>query len=241
MEPTEAARATAHAVVYLPAGFMLDGATYEHGATLGFDGIDFYTAGRGGALGDVDGAVVAATFFFFHPQTVIDGWERSRPVMARADAAAAFAGRLHAWALTHLPDGIDYLRLAELEGRVIDEASPAGVPLFAAWRTIPEPDEPKALALHRLNVLRELRGGIHAGAVLASGLGPHEAVLVRTPQMIGLFGWPEPHPDVADRKDTWKQAEAATNAAMGTALAVLSDADRDEFVSLARAAHEGAS
>ena len=54
MEATEAARATAPAVVSLPAGFMLDAATYERGTSLGFDGIDFYTAGRGGALGDVE-------------------------------------------------------------------------------------------------------------------------------------------------------------------------------------------
>ena len=68
MNAEEAARANADAVAYLPAGFMLDGATYKRGGELGFDGVDFYTAGRGGALGDVDGMVVAAAFVFFNPE-----------------------------------------------------------------------------------------------------------------------------------------------------------------------------
>src|SRR5271163_242237 len=91
MEAQEAARASAEAIGSLPAGFMLDGATYKHGATLGFEGVDFYTCGRGGALGDVEGAVVAAAFVFFNPVSVIEGWERSREVMARHQAAVEFA------------------------------------------------------------------------------------------------------------------------------------------------------
>ena len=34
---------------------MTDPATYAYGAELGFEGMDFYVAGRGGALGDVPG------------------------------------------------------------------------------------------------------------------------------------------------------------------------------------------
>ena len=83
MNAEGAARATADAVAYLPAGFMIDAATYKRGGELGFDGIDFYTAGRGGALGDVDGLVVAAAFVFFNPGSVVDAWERTRSLLPR--------------------------------------------------------------------------------------------------------------------------------------------------------------
>jgi len=240
MNAEEAAGANANAVSYLPAGFMLDGATYERGGELGFDGVDFYTAGRGGALGDVDGMVVAAAFVFFNPAPVVETWERTRSVMARPDAVAAFAGCLHAWARDHLPDEVDYPRLTELLGRVIADASPSGAPLFAAWRAVPEPDDPKALALQRLNVLRELRGAAHGVSVLACGLQPLEAVLIKTPFMAPVFGWAEPFPEVESRHDVWERAEAATNVIMGRAYGALDAGERAELVDLARTAHKGA-
>jgi hypothetical protein len=239
MDPVVAAEKTGPVIVSLPAGFMLDGATYERGGELGFDGIDFYVAGRGGAMGDVDGSVVAAAFVFFHPPTVVERWDRGRAVMPPIEAAHAFASCLDAWAAAHLADGIDYDRLAELEGKVIAAASPAGAPLFAAWASLPEPKDPRALALHRMNVLRELRGGVHGAAVVASGLEPLEAVMVRAPGMAGLFGWPEPYPDPAPHKREWADAEAATNRTVGRAYGALDDAERVEFVQLALAAQEG--
>jgi hypothetical protein len=233
----DAARSTAEAVVGLPSLFMLDGATYAHGTGLGFEGVDFYFAGRGGLLGDVAGEVVAAALVFFNPATVVAAWDRSRPVMPRRQAVAAFAGCLPTWAAGHLAEGVDYGRLAALAGRVVGGASPAAAPLFAGWRALPEPGEPKALALHRLNALRELRGALHEAAVIAAGLEPLEAVLIRTPQMAGLFGWPEPHPEVAARRPLWEQAEAATNRLLGRVYGVLDDGELPEFVDLVGQAH----
>ena len=63
--PEAAAEATAGAVGALSSHFMLDGATYAKGGEMGFDGMDFYVAGRGGALGEVDGDVVSAALVFF--------------------------------------------------------------------------------------------------------------------------------------------------------------------------------
>src|SRR5580704_5652762 len=133
MDTVEAVRTTAPVIAYLPAGFMLDGATYERGGELGFDGIDFYVAGRGGALGEVDGSVVAAAFVFFEPEAIVERWERARKVMGPGESAGAFAGCLASWAHAHLGEGVDYGRLAELEGKVVTSASVAGAPLFAAW------------------------------------------------------------------------------------------------------------
>jgi hypothetical protein len=239
MNPEEAARATTDVVSYLPAGFMLAGSTYKRGGELGFDGVDFYTAGRGGALGDVDGTVVAAAFMFFNPDSIVAAWERTRPLMSRRQAAEAFVGCLYTWAQRHLPDEVDYERLAELLGRVNAAASPSCAPLFAAWRAMPEPTGPKELALQRLNVLRELRGAVHGASVLAAGLEPLEAVLIKTPFMAEAFGWAEPYPEVESHHDKWEQAELSTNRIMARAYSVLDASELSELVDLVGTAHKG--
>jgi len=239
MDAHEAAVATTDAVAYLPAGFMMAGSTYKRGGELGFDGVDFYTAGRGGALGDVDAMVVAAAFVFFNPVSIGAAWERTRPLLGRHESAAAFAGCLETWAQRHLPDEVDYARLAELVGAVNASASPSGAPLFAAWKAVPEPADPKALALQRLNVLRELRNALHGAAVLTVGLEPIEAVLIKTPFMAEVFGWSEPYPEVESRRAVWQEAEDATNRVVARAYSVLDASELSELVDLTSAAHKG--
>jgi hypothetical protein len=235
MDADALADALKPAVVALPSNFMLDGATYKKGAELGFEGMDFYVAGRGGMLGDVPADVVSAAFVYFEPNGIRDVWDRSGRVMPRGQAATEFAACAHAWARTHLADGPDYPRAAEILGGVVQGASPAGAPLFAAWRSLDEPTDAKALVLHHLNALRELRGGLHGGAVLAAGLEPLEAVMVSSPFMAGIFGWPEPHPDASDRKHDWARAEAATNLAFGRVLGGLHEGEQAELVALGEA------
>ena len=119
-------------------------------------------------------------------------------------------------------------------------ASPSGAPLFAAWRALdaPSADRTKARAQYPLNALRELRGALHGGAVLAAGLTGQEAVAYRAPHMAGIFGWdPENLPDAETVKDRWKIAEAGTDAAFGVALGSLDDAERAELVELVTALH----
>ncbi len=234
MTPDETANQTAEAISSLPAMFMLDAETYVKGSELGFNGIDFYVCGRGGALGDVDADVVASAFVFFNPETVRTSWEAGGQVLPRREAALAFAGCAHEWARVHLADGPDFERLAELAGRVIAECNPAGAPSFAAWRAVPEPDHHrvKALALHRLNVLRELRGGLHGAAVLAMGLLPVEAVLIKTPTMAPLFGWAGVECDTAALAPRRDEADALTDRMMARAFRPLDDGERAEFVAL---------
>jgi hypothetical protein len=161
--------------------------------------------------------------------------------MAPGESATAFAGCLASWANAHLADGIDYRRLAELEGKVIRGASVAGAPLFAAWAARPEPKDPKVLALHRMNVLREWRGAVHGAAIVASELEPLEALMVKTPVMAGLFGWSEPYPDPDPHRKEWAEAEAATDRTVGRGFAALDDAERSEMVELCLATQKGAS
>ena len=104
--------------------------------------------------------------------------------------------------------------------------------MFAGWRDLPEPDDLPALALHRLNALRELRGALHGAAVLTVGLAPVEAILVRSPAMIPVFGWQEAPPDPAPFHERWALAEARTDRMLGRHLAVLDAQERSAFVDL---------
>jgi hypothetical protein len=232
MTPEQAAHELRDAVVRIPGGFMTDAATFARGGELGFNGLDFYLAGRAGVLGEVHADIVVAALVFFAPDLVHDAWARSAPVMPRLQAAREWAAAAHAWAIAHLPDEVDWATVAALLGRVVGSAPVAGAPLFAGWRTLDEPDDPKALALHRLDALRELRGALHGAAVLTVGLTPIEAISVRTPTMLAVFGWPEPYPEPKPLHDRWGLAEARTDRMFGRNLAVLDDDERAELVEL---------
>ena len=58
MDAIEAAAASGDSINGLGSHFMLDLNTYAYGGELGFEGIDFYLAGRAGVLGEVPAAVV---------------------------------------------------------------------------------------------------------------------------------------------------------------------------------------
>ncbi|MGI8791738.1 MAG: SCO6745 family protein [Acidimicrobiales bacterium] len=236
MTPEETAAATADAISGIASRFMTDGNTFKYGASIGFQGLDFYVTGRGGVLGDVDADVVSACFAFFNPETVRAQWELGCKVMPPKAAAAEFAKAAYAWAERSLPDDLELARLAELAGKVVDGASPAGAPIFAGWRNLPVPTDARSAAIHHLNGLRELRGGLHNGAVLATGMAPLEALVVRTPQMAPIFGWMADLPDAEPHKASWQTAESATNRAFGRVFEALSSDERAEFSQLVLAA-----
>jgi hypothetical protein len=56
--------------------------------------------------------------------------------------------------------------------------------------------------------------------------------VVRTPKMLGVFGWPEPHPDAEPLHARWQLAEARTDRMLGRSIAVLDDDGRTELVEL---------
>lgn len=227
MKPTDLASATGPATSLVSSFFMMDGATYQRGAELGFAGADFYTGGRGGVLGDVHGDIVAAAFIFFEPTYLRESWDRAGAVTDRATAASEFAACGYEWARHHLSgDALDVV--ADLGAKVVAAASPAVAPMFAAWRTLPIPEDRAAAAFHQLNALRELRNAMHGAAVFTAGLTALEAVAVRHPEMAALFGWTDVPP--ADTfEPRWALAEDATDLAMGQALSVLSDAEGEAF------------
>lgn len=233
MTPEQAAHDTVPTVFGVPGRYMTDAATFARGAELGFEGLDFYVAGRGSALGDVPADVVSAAFVFFSPDVVRPAWERSAPVLPRGETALEWAACGHRWADAHLGDGADYERFAALLAPVVERASVAVAPVFAGFRTLPEPADPRALVQHRLYALRELRGALHGAALLTVGLTPHQALSVRTPGMAAVFGWGDADPDPEPLRDRWQLAEARTDRMFGRALAVLDEPERVELVALA--------
>ena len=211
MDALTTATATAPAVGAIGGRFMLDGETYKRGAELGFQGLDFYVTGRGGVLGEVDADVVSAAFTFFEPGTrahaVGTGALRDVAQRRRVGVRSLLRGvgrGARARRLRRRPPG------GARRTRSSPGARPAWAPVFAGWRALPvpcltqgrrrPPDERAAGAAQRL----------HGAAVVSAGLTPLQALSVRSPQMVAMFGWAEAV-DTDGVQPIWETAEAATN------------------------------
>jgi hypothetical protein len=235
MTPSEAAVATAGPINRIGAGFMSDPDTYRRGRELGLELMDFYVNGRAGFLAGADAAVVQAILMFFEPSLIRRHWEAAEPGQ-RATITEEWAQAAARWADRKVVGDVDHDRLADLSGRLMAGASTAGAPLFAGWRRLPVPDSATARIVHHLNGLRELRGALHAGALLATGLRPLEGVGISQPHMFETFGWTGDRPTIDDdTRARWQQAEDGTNRAMAHIFEVLTQSELDEFVELARA------
>ena len=235
-----AAAAVAPSISAFGSTFMLDPAFYVVPSAQGFSGIDFYVAGRGGVLGDVDADVVSAAFGFFSPAAVRSMWERGRTVMAPRDAANLFADGCAEWSRPHFTADIDYAEVAELARRIIAAMPVAGLPLFAAWRAVAAPTDPIGSAALALHVLRELRGGAHVIGEMAAGLSPIETLLVNGGEATAqLFGHRGPFPDVSDMREQWEAGERTTNAIVAIGFEALDADELHRFVELVTALHAG--
>jgi hypothetical protein len=190
-------------------------------------------------LGRVPGDVVVAAFTFIGPAMVRAGWDQGLELLDPHQAAVEFIECGYQWGRTHLPaswsDGPDAERFVTLTRTVTDDLVPYGVPLFAAWRAMPWPDDAPARVLHAVHLLRELRGGVHVMAVMAQGVDPHAAVVNNSGEVVAeMLGWPAPHPDVDSHPvhEAVEAAERATDVQMAHAFSALTDAELDELTEL---------
>lgn len=218
-------------------------------AELGLSTLEFYFRGRCGVLGEVHPDVVTSAALFFPAARVAKHWTGGRAVPAEvAVARAAVACQQWGRRVFGGFDGFgDCVRLADLLEKVVAAASPLGAPLFAGWRGVPLPEDAPARAAQLVHLLRELRGGVHVTAVVASGLSPVEAILAAadfpgTPfgdvggeAVARFFTWPEPYPaPTAEMVERRKDVEDRTDDLMAPAFAALSPAERDELIGLLR-------
>ncbi len=223
-------RAT-EAIGRIGAAFYFRSETVACGKEAGLDGFRFYVLGRGGVLGDVESDVVRAAFGYFHPGLVAKMWNSAREVMAPRDAARLYIGCAHDLGRAQFGDieGLD--GFVEAATQVIGSVEGISMPLFAAVRAEPVPDDTPAAAMHQAMVLRELRGSVHLLAIAAQALKSEVAHAIRRPDDIAMFGWTEP-PEVSDQDhDKWHDAERLTDELLDEAYSSLGAEQIDALVS----------
>jgi uncharacterized membrane protein len=239
--PEQAAATAKSAVLELGGAFRHDPRTTRKARQLGLTGWAFYLAGRAGALGDVRPDTAAAAMAFIASEAVRDGWEAARKVAPPYEIAGHNLAECGRWGRQNLESFYGLARLVELAERVVVDADPAGMPLFAASRAMPVPEDALgARAAVLLHLLREHRCGAHIQAVRASALTPLEAIVAGPDGEAGAtaFGWQPPYPPFAPlvRKRVW--AEALTDRIAGEAYRVLEPGERRELVDLMEAARQ---
>ena len=219
--------------------FMLHPENLAESTASGYQNpIAGYVAGRGGVLGEATAATVCSVFVVFEPTLLRGLWEEGVAVCGARGAADVYWEQAARFARKHLAgaEGLD--RIAALGEKVIAAAPDAGLPLYAGWRTMPLADDAPARALQVMHVLRELRGGVHFNALTISGITPVEAhMLNKGQQYAAMFGWSEPFPDGADKKDRYAEVEQATNRRMAEIFAAsLTPEEADELARLSAGA-----
>ena len=91
----------------------------------------WYFLGRGGALGDVDAAVVDSALGYFAPTVVAEHWNSGRAIVSPREAARSHFeccrdfGRRHLGGAPFLPSFVP------AAAKVLAAASPLALPLFA--------------------------------------------------------------------------------------------------------------
>ncbi|MFC7588688.1 hypothetical protein ACFQYP_37020 [Nonomuraea antimicrobica] len=157
-------------------GFMISREAKAVCEEYGLGPREFYFRGRCGVLGECEADVVTSVAVFFPPAHVEESWNGGRK-LAVDRAVELYAEVCQAWGRRKLGGHQGCARIAELLSPVVEQASCVGAPLFAGWRAVPLPADPPARAVQLMHVVRELRGGLHANAVIAAGLHPLEATL----------------------------------------------------------------
>ena len=211
--------------------------TIAVGKSLGLKGMEFYVAGRGGALGYCDGSVVAAAFGYFNPIIINAAWTLAiakHPARALGSTHYECAAVLGREKLSALPDLAEFVSAMQ---KVFDAMDPDGLALFAAFKSLPLVDDLPGRAMQLAASLREYRGSAHLVAVHASGVSGIQAHFVKRPKDMKMFGWAEseyPHVDDETRA-RMVTAENLTNALCITPYSVLNQTQRASLITGAKA------
>jgi hypothetical protein len=249
--PEQAAANAKTGLATIVGAFAESPQTLRRARLLGLSGWAYHVSARAGALGEVRPETVAAAIGFIAPEAVIDGWEATAKASAPLEVATWHLHELCKWGTEQLGGFPRLHRLLELAGRVVAAVDYAGLPLFAAWRAMPVPDQapagpgssvpsvgsgtdPGAQAAVMLHLLHEHRLGVHLVAVRASGLTPLQAIIAGPDGETGAvaFGWQPPYPPAGPivRRLMW--AESVADSLAGQAFAALDMAERIELLGL---------
>lgn len=140
---------------------------------------DTYFAGRAAPLGrDVPAGVVHAIFYNFAPgeaaRHIPRVWDLITPEAALAARDRGCVAALRRM-LGDLAEDPSVARAADLAVKAATYPRTEGRPLYAAWRTLPAPEQPLARLWYAANLLREHRGDGHTVALVANGIGGTQA------------------------------------------------------------------
>ena len=242
MTDVELAAQVAPAISRLGGGFMISryakAVAEENGFTNPWTS---YFAGRCGVLGDVDPGVVAASVFFYNPETVRYAVEqRQGSGLEPAVGAERYRQACFAWGRARLEGFADAGRLADLLEPLVDGADETAAPIFAGWRALDRPEVGDDLARVALaaHLLREHRMAMHTVAVRALQMHPRDAILAGEggEANAAFFGWPPPYPDVTDQAEARTAVEDLTTALAAPTFAPVPEGQRPELVTLLDAA-----
>lgn len=230
MTPLEIVQQTSPIVNQAGNRFYFDADTMARGKELGLDGFRFYFLGRGGVLGDVDPAVIVASFGYFSPGVVELMWDSAKQVLAPREAAREYLACADRFGIAKL-DGIDVLdAFNDAAETVVVSVDRSGLSLFAGIAAEPLPDHAAARAYRNICILRELRGSVHLLAIVATGVSPLVAHAIRRPDDVTSFGW-ESAPDISDDdRNRLDVADELTDRLLVPSIEALSDAQRDAYV-----------
>lgn len=231
MQPTEIMRAT-EAIGSIGAAFYFHPDTTDRAKQAGLDGFRMYFLGRGGVLGDVEPEVVLSAWGYFHPALMTKLWNTAKERMAPRDGARLYLDCAHQLGRKMFSgiEGLDGFAVAATQ--VIGAVEGTSMPLFAAVRAEPVPEDSPAAAIHQAVVLRELRGSAHLLALTAVGLSSPIAHAIKRPADVTMFGWADgeiPEPTAADRAK-WDRAESLTDELLTPAYASLDEGGSDALI-----------
>jgi hypothetical protein len=157
---------------------------YDRQAALGLNFLTGYVWGRGSALGEPAGSVVAAAFGVFEPGLVVSLYDEARSLATHDQIRQTLQdGVVEAMTTVQTDDtGLD--STVDLLRRAVAATDGFGRPLTAGLLALPWPAEPWAQLWHGCAILREFRGDSHLAACVAAGVDGVSANIL-TERMVG--------------------------------------------------------
>ena len=147
-------------------------------AAMAERGLDFfpaYVVGRAAPMGEVTGAVVAATFGVFEPSVIAGMWDEGRAKLSPQEMVALrdrVAGESLRATIGSAASEEAVVAVAEVLERAIDAVDGTGRVLFSALRAQPRLTDPYARLWRAADAVREHRGDSHIAASVVAGLDP---------------------------------------------------------------------
>lgn len=203
--------------------------------SVGLDGFRFYFLGRAGVLGDAPAEVARAAFGYFEPRVMSKMWTTAKERSNLTEAVAAQLDVAYQIASETFGDIDGLADAAAAMRRMADSIDPAGLPLFAGFRALPDPTDPVHAFMHQAIIHRELRGSVHLACCAALGLPSRVAHQLRRPDLQQMFGYTDEVDITDEQHELFEQLEPMTNASMAHHAATLTSEDRQIVAATATA------